>query len=124
MRLRVYGCALKCVEVLASFFTCACSRRIFVSVCEFGVLPKKREFIIFRVSTHPSTKKEVGRTTERTVVFFLSSAFTKTSFALPRVHPRGFQLLSRARGPHSKRARGGDGKGVTWQPLVQSWFSV
>ena len=36
MRLRVYGCAWKCAEVLASFFTCACSRRIFVFVCEFG----------------------------------------------------------------------------------------
>jgi hypothetical protein len=38
------------------------------------------------------------------------------------VHPRGFQHLSRARGPQSTRARGGDGKGVTCQALVQSWF--
>ena len=27
------------------------------------------------------------------------------------MHPRGFQHLSRARGPQSTRARGGDGKG-------------
>ena len=39
------------------------------------------------------------------------------------MHPRGFQHLSRARGPQSTRARGGDGKGVTCQALVQSWFS-
>ena len=38
------------------------------------------------------------------------------------MHPRGFQHLSRARGPQSTRARGGDGKGVTCQALVQSWF--
>ena len=34
------------------------------------------------------------------------------------MHPRGFQHLSRARGPQSTRARGGDGKGVTCQALV------
>ena len=38
------------------------------------------------------------------------------------MHPRAFQHLSRARGPQSTRARGGDGKGVTCQALVQSWF--
>ena len=40
------------------------------------------------------------------------------------MHPRGFQHLSRARGPQSTRARGADGKGVTCHALVQSWFYV
>jgi hypothetical protein len=35
-----------------------------------------------------------------------------------------FSAPLRARGPQSTRARGGDGKGVTCQALVQSWFSV
>ena len=52
------------------------------------------------------------------------SGFVEDVVRASRAHPRGSQLLSRARGPHLKRARGGDGKGVTWQPLVQSWFSV
>ena len=40
------------------------------------------------------------------------------------MHPRGFQLLSRARGPQSTRARGGDREVMTCHALVQSWFSV
>ena len=38
------------------------------------------------------------------------------------MHPRGFQHLSRARGPQSTRARGGDREVMTCQALVQSWF--
>ena len=38
------------------------------------------------------------------------------------MHPRGFQHLSRARGPQSTRARGGDREVMTCQALVQSWL--
>ena len=38
------------------------------------------------------------------------------------MHPRAFQHLSRARGPQSTRARGGDREVMTCQALVQSWF--
>ena len=38
------------------------------------------------------------------------------------MHPRGFQLLSLARGPQSTRARGGDREVMTCHALVQSWF--
>ena len=41
-----------------------------------------------------------------------------------RVHPSGFQHLSLARGPQSKRARGGDREVMTCHALAQSWFFV
>ena len=86
-------------------------------------LPTQARGIIFRVSPLEHEKKEVERTRSEQCIFSLVYVHEDVVRA-SRVHPRGSQLLSRARGPHAKRARGGDGKGVTWQPLVQSSFSV
>jgi hypothetical protein len=109
MRLRVYGCAWKCVEVLASFFTCACSRRIFVSVCEFVF---KREEFFFRVSLLEH-KKKVERTQSKQSYFFsrLSSRGRRSRF--PRASGRFSAPLSRSRSQFKARAwRGREGGDV------------
>jgi len=115
MRLRVYGCALKCVEVLASFFTCACSRCIFVSVCEFWrCFPRKREFIIFRASFRSSTKKKkLSAQRSEQSYFFSRLRSRRRRSRFPGASARFPAPLSRARSPCKARAwRGWEGGDV------------
>ena len=108
MRLRVYGCALKCVEVLASFFTCACSRCIFVSVCEFWrCFPRKREFIIFRASFRSSTKKKkLSAQRSEQSYFFSSLRSRRRRSRFPDASARSSPPLARAVPVQSARVEG------------------
>ena len=116
-----FACVRMCVEVrvrvrvVLYVFVCVFCIRCFCAVW----VGRKKNFWRCVVK---NKKKRKNEQTERSRIFSLVCVHGDVVRA-SWMHPRGFQHLSRARGPQSTRARGGDGKGVTCQALVQSWFS-
>ena len=111
MRLRVYGCAWKRVEVLASFITCACSRRIFVSVCEFFGVFHQRRILCFRASFAVLvTQKKLSA--QSTVSYFFSPVRSRRRrLRFLGASARFPAPLTRARSPVKARAWRGQGGG-------------
>ena len=83
-------------------------------------LHRKREFIIFRVSTCPSTKKEVERTQNEQSYFFSRLRSRRRRSRFPGASARFPTPLSRARSPFKARAWRGTGRG--WRGSLKVGF--